>query len=497
MSKVLQALAAHVIARPGATALVSGAELLSYAATQSAVGSLAAMLCRLGVRCVGLIADNGLGWAIADLAALQAAIACLPLPLFFSPGQRAHALASAGVDLLLIDARLPLPPLPAGVEDLSVELPTDAQRWLRAYRLPLPAVALPPQTCKITYTSGTTGAPKGVCLGIAEQEAVAQTLVRASAADRNATHLCVLPLATLLENIGGLYAPLLAGATTHLPPLAEVGLSGASGFDVMRLLSAIGTAAAGSVILVPQMLQALVMAIEAGVPRPPSLRFVAIGGAPVSPRLLQRAARLGLPVYEGYGLSECASVVALNALDDARPGSVGKPLPHVRVVLAADGEILVYGNAFRGYVGEPSRDPAAPVATGDLGCFDADGFLHLTGRKKNIFVTAFGRNVAPEWVERELCLQPAIAQAAVFGEAAPWNVAVIVSRSRDAAVIQAAIDAVNADLPDYARVRRWIVASHPFSTDNDQATANGRLRRASILAVYGRLLEQLYEGESA
>ena len=150
------------------------------------------------------------------------------------------------------------------------------------------------------------------------------------------------------------------------------------------------------------------------------------------------------------------------------------------------------GQAFLGYVGEAPRDPLAAVATGDTGYLDADGFLHLDGRKKNLFVTAYGRNVAPEWVERELCLMPAILQAAIFGEARPFNVAVIVSRAPDPQV-EAALSAVNAALPDYARVTAWLRADAPFSVANSQLTPNGRLRRAAILAAYGERINRFYE----
>jgi len=492
MSRLIDALRVHAQQRPEAPALESGASRLSYRELDSAIEAVSEELRQRQCRRVALLADNGLAWAVAELATLKLELPCVPLPPFFSIGQMAHALRSAGADTLLVDAALPLPP-PLGELPSSplASGPAAIAGALRVLQLPLgpSTVALHRGTRKITYTSGTTGEPKGVCLGIEEQERVAAALLQASGADSESRHLCVLPLSTLLENIGGLYAPLLAGATACLPPLAEVGLSGASQLDVRKLLAAIITSRATSVILVPQMLLALVSAIEAGLPRPASLRFIAVGGASVSPRLLQRASALGLPVFEGYGLSECSSVVALNQAGAQRPDSVGKPLPHVRIRIAGDGEILVSGNGFRGYVGEPPHDGEQAVATGDIGHLDEDGFLHVTGRKKNVFVTSFGRNVSPEWVERELCLHPAIAQAAVFGEAAPFNVAVIVARGPG---VQAAIDAVNRDLPDYARVREWIAASAPFSPANDQGTANGRLRRPQIRAAYAAAIEQRY-----
>jgi acyl-CoA synthetase (AMP-forming)/AMP-acid ligase II len=238
------------------------------------------------------------------------------------------------------------------------------------------------------------------------------------------------------------------------------------------------------------MLQSLVAAGA----RLPDARILAVGGAPVARTVIERARSIGLPVFEGYGLSECASVVSVNAPDADRPGSVGRPLPHVRLRFAPDGEILVAGAGFQGYTGSddaPTVDGYWP--TGDLGHIDADGFLHLSGRKRNVFITAFGRNVAPEWVERELTAQPAIAQAAVFGESRPWNLAVVVPRDgRPRAEIAAAVHAANCELPDYARVRGWIVAAAPFSVTNGQLTATGRVRRDAVFSAHRAELDGRY-----
>ncbi|WP_313329158.1 AMP-binding protein, partial [Stutzerimonas balearica] len=297
--------------------------------------------------------------------------------------------------------------------------------------------------------------------------------------------------ATLLENIAGLYAPLLAGAPVELQPLAEVGFSGAAGFDLPRFLGTLNESRPHSLILLPQLLLALVSAAEQGLPLPPALRFIAVGGGRVAPQLLERAERLGLPVFEGYGLSECASVVCLNTPVARRIGTVGRPLPHVELRLAEDGEVLVKGPHMLGYLGEPPLHDDW-LATGDLGHFE-DGFLVLHGRKKHQFVTAYGRNVNPEWVEAELIQQAPIAQAWLHGEALPQNVAVLVPRRADCsdAELQAAVSQVNAGLPDYARVHRWLRASEPFRADNGLATANGRLRRPALLSRYRTTLDTL------
>ncbi len=318
---------------------------------------------------------------------------------------------------------------------------------------------------------------------------MAISLLAATRGNISDNHVNVLPLSTLLENLAGVYVPLLAGAACHLLPLAAVGLSGSSGLDVQKMLGVLIKYHATTTILTPQLLHAAVAAIEAGHPKPAQLRFCAIGGASVSERLLLRAEKLGIPVFEGYGLSECASVVSLNTETCRRIGSVGKPLPHISLKFNEDGEILVAGATLLGYTGCEPVPEFWP--TGDIGHLDDDGFLHLSGRKKNIFITSFGRNVSPEWVERELTLHPAIAQAAVFGEARPWNVAVIVPRG-DASAVDQAIAEANHVLPDYAQVKNWLPAKAPFLPQNGQLTANGRLKREAIWAQYQTAIEQLY-----
>jgi long-subunit acyl-CoA synthetase (AMP-forming) len=296
------------------------------------------------------------------------------------------------------------------------------------------------------------------------------------------------------------YAPLLAGAVVEMLPMEEIGFSGASQFDVQRFLAALQRSQPNSLILVPQLLLMLVTAAEQGAALPASLRFIAVGGGRVAPALLRRAERLGLPVYEGYGLSECASVVCLNTPGARRIGSVGRPLPHVEVRIGATGAVLVRGPRMLAYLGEvPLQDEW--LDSGDLGHFE-DGFLILHGRRKHQFITAYGRNVNPEWVESELVQQSPIAQAWLHGEALPANVAVLVPRRADLpdSALQAAVEAVNRELPDYARIHRWLRADEAFTPGNGFATANGRLRREALLARYrdaieGRMAPEIMQGE--
>jgi len=449
-------------------ALADAQRAVTYGALPDEVEARAERL--RGVAAAGLALDNGVDWVLWDLAALAAGTALVPLPPFFSESQRSNALRDAGCALLIA---------PGG-----------------ATPLPHRAAELPPGTAKITYTSGSTATAKGVCLGREHLETVAATLAQATREIVIERHLCVLPLATLLENVGGIYAPLLAGARVMLPGLGTLGFSHGA-LDAGKLIRCIDESRPSSLILVPELLKVLVHAAERGWPVPASLRFLAVGGASVAPELLQRAAAVRLPVFEGYGLSECASVVCLNTPSARRPGSVGRALPHVRVTLDAEGQILVSGPTMLGYLGDERPEASSTYATGDRGEIDEEGYVHVRGRMRNVFISSFGRNVSPEWVERELVQDARIGQALVFGEARPYPVAVLSTGNTNGgpAGIAEAVACANLRLPDYAQVRRWLVAREPFSVANGLLTANGRPRRARIMTEYGVRLEELYRAE--
>jgi len=492
-SPICAAVRRHAAERPTAPALAGAGVALDYAGLWAEVVWIAEEIVARQPRVLALGLDNGPAWAVVDLAALWAGVTVVPLPPFFSRAQIEHVCRDAGVDALITDATADPAWLTQGPATDSFTVCGTPCHW---WRLPqgeprrdLDGIA------KVTYTSGTTGAPKGVMLAEVTMAAVAESLVTAAAATAEDRHLCLLPLGVLLENVAGFYATLMVGATAIIPPLAAVGVRGAAGLDPRTMVAALRQWRATTAITLPQTLQGIVEALEQGAAELVDLRLLAVGGAPVPSQLLRRARSVGLPVYEGYGLSECGSVVALNTPAHHGLGSVGRPLSHVGVAFAADGEILVTGELSAGYVGaEPCRAAPQTWATGDIGHLDAQGFLHVTGRKKSLFITSFGRNVAPEWVERELALAPAIAQVAVFGEGRPWNAAVVqIAPGHDATAVDRAIAQTNRALPDYARIRRWIAASEPFTPANGLLTGTGRLHRAAILTAYEGALAALYQ----
>lgn len=446
---------------------------------------------------IALAIENSPAWVVIDLAAMANANPTVPLPAFFSAAQIQHAVLDAGVTALITDNPNYFSTLFADFILASQQLHITSKA-LTLFKLRVPDKILPANTAKITYTSGTTGNPKGVCLSTQAMMQVASSIRSVTQINPHDQHLCVLPLATLLENVAGVYAALLAGATVHLLPSEQVGLTGSS-LNVLQLHHTLAQTRASTAIFIPEMLQALVFACENGAGNLPHLRFLAVGGASVSPQLLHRAIALGLPIYEGYGLSESASVVSLNSLHTNKIGSVGKPLPHVEIKITDENEILVKGANLLGYTGEQALTSNQDfIDTGDIGYFDKDGYLFINGRKKNVFITSYGRNVSPEWVERELKSTPHIAQAALFGEAKPWNVAVIVpSQNGSKSDIQNSINSINADLPDYARIHRFIIADAPFTAQNQQLTSNGKNRRDNILKAYQNKINALYAGETA
>jgi len=489
MSNLLDALTHRASSEPEKPFLQGLDYTLNFKTVLTEVETLAG---QLKGDCIGLLMDNSPAWAIADLAIIKCGITCVPIPPFFSATQIQHSLQDAGVDLLLTDNPELVAKLCNQAPDKFIEV---AQQRLALFQLAgndSNATRLN-DIAKITYTSGTTGTPKGVCLSLQAMEQVASSIASVTDANEEDCSLSLLPLSTLLENIGSLYVSLLAGCCCSLISMEKVGMHGASGLNPSHLLAALHKYQPTSIILIPQLLQVLVEIAESGTPLPSSLRFVAVGGAPVATSLLQRAKTLSLPIYEGYGLSEAASVVAVNNPSDNNIGSVGKPLPHIQVRIAEDGEVLIKGHLFSGYLGDPPPDTSTYWPTGDLGCMDENGFLHLTGRKKNIFITAFGRNISPEWIERELVIHPAIAQAVLFGETRPFNVAIIVPRQQtDAPALAAAITSINEQLPDYARISRYLIADESFSVENGQLTGTGRPRRNIISAHYADAINQIY-----
>lgn len=478
----------ELAARPAGSPLLLGSERCWLAG--EVVAEMQAVSERLaGSRVVGVLADNSPAWVIADLACQDAGLVHLPLPAFFHPEQLRHALEQSAADTVLTDQ-----PERIGALDLGFAITGRWQglSWMR--RVVEPA-ELPAGTAKISFTSGSTGAPKGVCLSADGLLDTARAVQERLADLPLTSHLAVLPLALLLENVAGVYAPLLRGMTVHLPKLAELGWAGMQGFDPATLDRKLHETAATSVILVPELLKAWATFLLKSCGRPQdSLKFAAVGGARVAPELLASARQAGIPAYQGYGLTEGGSVVAINRPGDDGDG-VGRPLTHATLSVE-NGELQVRTRAFLGYIGQPSPAGGA-FPSGDLASFDGNGHLHLAGRHKNLLITSFGRNISPEWVEAALLAQPQILQAIVTGDGQAALTAIVVALPGvPEGALGEAIARANAGLPDYARIAHFI-ASPPFTPANGLATGNGRPRRQAIIDHHRAALAALHSSEES
>ncbi|MDF1820625.1 MAG: AMP-binding protein [Alcanivoracaceae bacterium] len=454
----------HAHHQPDRIALSDESASLSYAQLVQAIEKRADQLKHADAKSVALTGDNSVSWALWDLACLRAGVINTPLPGFFSQTQTENVIRQAGIDAFI----------DADGDSLSAGNSCEGKA----------AHAAPAGTAKITFTSGSTADPKGVCLSKANLDSTVASLASSVGTTGITEHLCVLPLATLLENVAGVYLPLWLGAHTRFCARDQLGFNGTR-LDIFRLIKTLSDVAPQSVILVPELLSALVKAADLGLPLPDSLAFVAVGGGCVSPAVIERAWQHGLPVHQGYGLSEATSVVALTPPGEGRADYAGKLLEHITARIDEDDHLLIQGDSIMlGYLGEP--EPASRwLDTGDLGQLDADGYLKILGRSKNLLITSWGRNISPEWVESELLSEPVILQAMVLGEAELGLRAVIYAMPGiSSEQISAAVARCNARLPEYARIIDTIRSQQPFATDNGLLTGNGRLRRAAIEAYF-------------
>ncbi|XXX78179.1 AMP-binding protein [Sorangium sp. So ce134] len=380
---------------------------------------------------VGLIMANSPEWVAADLALLLSGAVEVPIPLAFSAEQAKHLLEH--VDVCLVDgpgaSRLRAWAEAGVVAPRCIPVDVDA-----LYRRGGPRDLTPRLRedflCKIIHTSGTTSAPKGVkirAFGVAD---LVESLRRKVRPGTYARYLSIVPLSLLIEQVTGIYMTLSDGGTLVLlsPPSLLLGTPGTTAKGILPYLR---LARPSAMTLPPAMVEAIDRFCQATDHRGEALfqelfgrdepAFLGCGGAPVAPDVLSRLARRDILVYEGYGLSENSSVATWNVPGCARIGTVGRPLDHVEVKLAADGELLLRSSSL--FAGYTSADPSSCAIdgegwlhTGDLAEIDGDGFVRITGRKKNLIITASGRNVSPAWVESMYKSLDFVEEAVIFGD---------------------------------------------------------------------------------
>ena len=234
------------------------------------------------------------------------------------------------------------------------------------------------------------------------------------------------------------------------------------------------------------------------------MKAMVSGGAPLNPEVGLFFQSLGLTFLQGYGQTEAGPVISCNRpAAGLRMDSVGPPVKGCEVRIAEDGEIMVRGElVMHGYWRNPEETARVLkdgwLATGDVGHFDDKGRIVITDRKKDLIVNDKGDNVSPQRVEGMLTLQPEIAQAMVYGDRRPYLVGLLVPEAEFANKpdlqqrLSKAVDKVNAESSVIERVRRFIIADEPFTTDNEQATPSLKIRRHVIKKVYGERLDALY-----
>jgi long-chain acyl-CoA synthetase len=252
------------------------------------------------------------------------------------------------------------------------------------------------------------------------------------------------------------------------------------------------------------------------------MKALVSGGAPLNYDVGLFFTALGLPLFQGYGQTECSPVISVNRPGRVKLRSVGPALPGIEVRFGEDGEILVRGNAvMKGYWNNPEATQATLIDdwlhTGDVGVIDNDGFIEITDRKRDLIVNSGGDNIAPQRVEGIIALEPEIAQVLVYGDKRPHLVALVVpdhdfvkayakvegkhhnleelAEDEDfQEVISATMKRVNKRLSPIERIRRFKIMHEPFTIENGMMTPTLKLKRQAIYKAYDDVISELYQG---
>ncbi|BCJ38030.1 long-chain-fatty-acid--CoA ligase FadD15 [Actinocatenispora thailandica] len=370
---------------------------------------------------------------------------------------------------------------------------------------------VPPESvATIIYTSGTTGPAKGVTIShdnfLSNLDGFLHRLDPVFAP--GGAIVLFLPLAHIFTRTMQCASVLRRVRITHLSRTAEL---------------AAGLAAARPTVLplVPRFMEKLRDAAPNGDARAVlggRCGAIVVGGAPHDERIGQFYRSAGIAVYEGYGLTEVAGPATINGPDATRLGTVGQPLPAVSVRIAADGEVLVRGDCvFGGYHRNPAATAGALVDgwlhTGDIGALDDDGFLSITGRKKDLVITAGGKNVDVTTLESRLRAHPLISQAVVVGDRRPF-VSCLVTLDRVAlrerghpggpldrdpllrAEIQAAVTAANQAVSRAESIRAFRILDGELTVAGGELTASLKIRRETVASRYRAEIDAMYLPDS-
>jgi long-chain acyl-CoA synthetase len=527
---------------------------------------------------VALLSDTRPEWTLADCATLAAGAVVVPIYQTNSPAECQYILEHSGARLVFCEDEHQL----AKVERVRAACPSLEHVVLLTGSAPgalslgeliqggaaadrdvldrrLNAVR-PEDPATIVYTSGTTGPPKGCVLTHRNVLSAVRMYGDALELGREPFSIFMfLPLAHVLARVaqmvalerggtisywrrdpGRLLDDIAESAPTHLPLVPRVlekvharAISAAaeSRFRLALLHWALRTGAAvverermgrraGPLLrarqaLAERLVLSKVRALFGG-----GLRVVLTGAAPIARDVLDFFAACGVPVLEGYGLTETCAAATLNTPGAMRPGRVGQPLPGVTISIAGDGEVLIHGdNVFAGYhADEPAGGEALArgwLRTGDLGSLDADGYLTITGRKKDIIITSSGKNVTPTNIEAALRERPLISQAVIYGEARPYLVALLTldadelpalaerigapadpaalaADERVRALLQAEVDQVNERFARIEQIKRFAVLDRDLTQAAGELTPTLKVKRAAVYDLHRDTFERLY-----
>jgi long-chain acyl-CoA synthetase len=508
----------------------------------------AAALVEAGIRPgdrVGLVSENRLEWLLADMGILTAAAINVPPHAPLTAAQVQYQLADASARWLFVSDREQL----AKIEQVQANLPElqgvvvfdgaavrgEAVSWdafLQRGRRALVRTATelarreaalgPDDLATIMYTSGTTGNPKGVMLTHGNLLSNTFAVLEVFPFDPDSVPFNWLPLSHIYARTVDYYLSLAAGTALCLAESADTVIQN---LDDVRPTH---------ISAVPRFYEKVLAAVTSPDPAKtgrrlrdifgPRMSWLGSGGAPLPVPVARAYHDAGVPVRQGYGLTESSPVITFNRREHYKIETVGLPLPGVEVAIAPDGEVLTRGpHVMKGYWNNPRATAEALrdgwLYTGDLGRLDEDGFLTITGRKKDLLVLSNGKKVVPTYIEGLLLADPCIDQVVVYGEGRNYLTALVVpnwdnlrralteegvhldSRTEEALAEDGAVHGllekhITAALNDVAgceQVRRFMVLPRPFTVAADELTVSLKLRRGVVCEKYRAELEALYE----
>jgi long-chain acyl-CoA synthetase len=517
----------------------------------------AAALIRAGVRMgdhVVLIAENRLEWPISDLAIQSVGAITVPIYATTPPAVGQGIAADAGAVLAIAaDEKLAAKVPTTSVMRTVVLMDGDLQQWFarKPSAAELEEIARrleglrPDDVASVIYTSGTTGEPKGVELAHRSFVDMARVELEAFPLGETDVALSWLPLSHVFERttfficmamggqvymsrgvdhlaaeIGEVHPTVMTGVPRvyekmHAAVIERVRYSPAVRRSIFDWAIRIGRRVAHDQRMSPQLqlqhrladrlvLRALRERLVGG-----RLRMFISGGAALAPDVEEFFWAIGVPIYQGWGLTETCSGATSNTPNAHRFGSVGKPFRGVELKIADDGEILVKspGNML-GYHNKPEATAEVLMdgwlCTGDIGVIDSDGFLSITDRKKALFKTAVGKYVAPQPLEVELMRDPLIERAVVVGDGRPYVTALVVpdwDAARKAGLddtainqrVQKAVDAANEGHGDWERIQYFTLLPEDFSEAKGELSLKLDVKRKVVQERYQKQIESMYD----